>query len=236
MPGRGVIPSRGTPIKQVAGRSIPTGLPVSEPPQLSRLQGFLSGRGGFVFRGRGAQSKPTLQNVNPSTSMGKSSGLKCLLPSFSSDHDDFNTAPEGGDVDETDDEVTFKNKGEPARKRLKTIPAGKKNLNLIRANWPRGPSGFQKIAAQNRAAHTGAVNEMKREWYLRPDKREGAQRNKPGVVALREIRFYQKSKVLLIPMWPFIRLIRELALDHTLPWGGHWRWQVNALFALQQAA
>ena len=37
-------------------------------------------------------------------------------------------------------------------------------------------------------------------------------------------------------MQPFIRFVRELALDHTPPWGGHWRWQANALFALQQAA
>ena len=30
--------------------------------------------------------------------------------------------------------------------------------------------------------------------------------------------------------------MRELALDHNPPWGGHWRWQADALFALQQAA
>ena len=42
--------------------------------------------------------------------------------------------------------------------------------------------------------------------------------------------------MLLFPMRPFIRLVRELALDHTPPWGGHWRWQANALFALQRAA
>ena len=77
---------------------------------------------------------------------------------------------------------------------------------------------------------------MKCGWYLRPDKRPGARKNKPGVVALREIQFYQRSRVLLIPMRPFIRFVRELALDHTSPWGGHWRWQANALFTLQQAA
>ena len=92
------------------------------------------------------------------------------------------------------------------------------------------------MAAANRSAHTGAVNETKCGWYLKPDKKPGSRKNKPGVVALCEIPSYQRSRVLLIPMQPFIRFVRELALDHTPPWGGHWQWQANALFALQQAA
>ena len=111
-----------------AGRSIPPGLPVNDPPQPSRLQGFLSGRGGFAVRGKGAQPRPTISNVVASTSSGGSSGLKCLLPSFSSDDDEYNTAKD--DDGETDNEVSFK----PARKRLRIIPAGKKNLNLIKGN------------------------------------------------------------------------------------------------------
>ena len=210
-----------------AGRSIPPGLPVNDPPWPSRLQGFLSGRGGSAVRGKGAQPRPTISNVVASTSSGSSSGLKCLLPSFSSDDDEYNTAKD--DDGETDNEVSFK----PARKWLRTIPVGKKNLNLIKGNQPKGPSGFQKVAAANRSACTGAFNETKRGWYLKPDKRPGARKNKPGVVALCEIRFYQRSRVLLIPMRPFIRFLRELALDHTPLWGGHWRWQANALFALQ---
>ena len=200
------------------------------PPRPSRLQGFLSGRGGFAARGKGAQPRPTISNVVASTSSGSSSGLKRLLPSFSSDDDEYNTAKD--DDGETDNEVSFK----PARKRLRTIPAARKNLNLIKGNRPKGLSGFQKVAAANRSARTGAFNETKRGWYLKPDKRPGARKNKPGVVALHEIRFYQRSRVLLIPMRPFIRFVRELALNHTPPWEGHWRWQANALFALQHAA
>ena len=37
-------------------------------------------------------------------------------------------------------------------------------------------------------------------------------------------------------MRPFIRFVRELTREHTPPGGGQWRWQANALFALQQAA
>ena len=164
-----------------AGRSIPPGLPVGDPPRPSRLQGFLSGRLGSAVRGKGAQPRPTISNVVASTSSGSSSGLKWLLPSFSSDDDEYNTAKD--DDGETDNEVSFK----PARKRLRTIPAGKKNLNLIKGNRPKGPSGFQKVAAANRSARTGAPDEMRRGWYLRPDKRPGARKNKPGVVALCEI-------------------------------------------------
>ena len=108
----------------------------------------------------------------------------------------------------------------PPQNDSRTIPAGKKNLNLIKGNWPKGPGRFQKVAAANRSACMGAPNEMKRGWYLRPDKKPGARKNKPGIVALCEIWFYQISRVLLISMWPFIRFVRELALDHTPPWGG----------------
>lgn len=38
-------------------------------------------------------------------------------------------------------------------------------------------------------------------------------RFRPGVVALREIRRYQKSEDLLIPKLPFQRLVREIAED-----------------------
>ena len=147
-------------------------------------------------------------------------GLKRLLPSFSSeDDDDFNTAQEGGDVDETDEEVTFKNQNEHPKKRLRIIPAAQKNLNLIRENRPKGPTGFQKVAATNRAARMMAVNETKRGWHKKAKKKAGAHRNKPGIVALWEIRFYQKSRVLLIPMRPFICFVHELTREHTPPWG-----------------
>ena len=181
------IPGRGKPSVRGAGRSIPQGPPISDPPRPSRLQGFLSGRGKFAIRGKGAQPKPKLSNVVASTSSGSSSGLKRLLPSFSSDDDDeYSTARD----DEEDNEVSFK----PVRKRLKTIPAAKKNLDLIRGTRPKGPSGFQKVAAGNRSAKTGAINETKRGWYLRPDKRPGSRKNKLKVVALWKYDFIRSPE------------------------------------------
>ena len=75
-------------------------------------------------------------------------------------------------------------------------------------------------------------------------------RYRPGTVALREIRKYQKSTDLLLAKLPFSRVVRsplqiplltsqvrEIAYDAMT--GGadeHIRWQSSALMALQEAA
>ncbi|GAA5942053.1 histone H3 family protein [Sporobolomyces koalae] len=64
-------------------------------------------------------------------------------------------------------------------------------------------------------------------------------RFKPGTVALREIRHYQKSTDLLLRRLPFARLVREIATDFFDgdETGEHvgLRWQSSALLALQEA-
>jgi len=57
-------------------------------------------------------------------------------------------------------------------------------------------------------------------------------RFRPGTVALREIRKYQKSSELLIRKLPFRRLVREIAKDFK----DDLRFQASALMALQEAA
>ena len=57
-------------------------------------------------------------------------------------------------------------------------------------------------------------------------------RYRPGTVALREIRKYQKSTDLLIRKLPFQRLVREVAQDFY----SDLRFQSSALLALQEAA
>ena len=57
-------------------------------------------------------------------------------------------------------------------------------------------------------------------------------RYRPGTVALREIRRYQKSVDLLIRKLPFQRLVREIAQDFK----ADLRFQVPALMALQESA
>ena len=57
-------------------------------------------------------------------------------------------------------------------------------------------------------------------------------RFRPGTVALREIRKYQKSTELLIRKAPFERLVREIAQDFKTDL----RFQHSAIGALQEAA
>jgi histone H3 len=57
-------------------------------------------------------------------------------------------------------------------------------------------------------------------------------RYRPGTVALREIRRYQKSTELLVRKLPFQRLVREIAQDFK----SDLRFQGSAVLALQEAA
>ena len=57
-------------------------------------------------------------------------------------------------------------------------------------------------------------------------------RFRPGTVALREIRRYQKSTDRLIPSAPFTRLVREVAQEYKSPL----RFSQDAIYALQEAA
>ncbi|KAK9292061.1 hypothetical protein L1049_020015 [Liquidambar formosana] len=58
-------------------------------------------------------------------------------------------------------------------------------------------------------------------------------RNRPGTVALREIRQFQKTWKLLIPAAPFIRTVREISHIYSPQIT---RWTAEALIALQEAA
>ena len=58
-------------------------------------------------------------------------------------------------------------------------------------------------------------------------------RYRPGTVALREIRRYQKNTDLLLKKAPFQRLVREVAQDFKT---GDLRFQSSAVMALQEAS
>ena len=59
-----------------------------------------------------------------------------------------------------------------------------------------------------------------------------ARRYRPGTVAIREIRRYQKSTDLLLRKAPFQRLVREVAQDFM----NDLRFQSSAVMALQEAS
>ena len=74
-------------------------------------------------------------------------------------------------------------------------------------------------AARNRARRTGGPQRARRRF-------------RPGTVALREIRRYQRSTDLLIRKAPFRRLVMEIAQDMR----NDIRFQSLAVLALQEAA
>jgi len=61
-------------------------------------------------------------------------------------------------------------------------------------------------------------------------------RFKPGTVALRQIRKFQKTTDLLLRRLPFARLVREIADSLIRRGTDPLRWQANALEALQEAS
>lgn len=67
-----------------------------------------------------------------------------------------------------------------------------------------------------------------------PPRPTKVRRYRPGTVALREIRYFQKSTELLLRKSPFSRLIREIAQIHTK--STDLMWQAAAIAALQEAA
>ena len=72
-------------------------------------------------------------------------------------------------------------------------------------------------AARKQAPATGGVKKPRR--------------NRPGTVALRQIRRYQKSTELLVRKLPFQRLVREIAQEYK----SDLRFQSTAVMALQEA-
>ncbi|CAD6890116.1 unnamed protein product [Tilletia laevis] len=102
----------------------------------------------------------------------------------------------------------------PIRHMARTKQTAKKSTGGIA---PRAAT----TAAQKAGKKTIGVGGLKR-----------PHRYKPGTVALREIRRYQKSTELLIRKLPFQRLVKEIAQDYK------WdiRFQSAAIGALQESA
>ena len=73
-----------------------------------------------------------------------------------------------------------------------------------------------------------------RKSQFSPTKPKKPHRYRPGTVALREIRRYQKHGKVLLPKAPFQRLVREIA-QRLMP-NRAYRFQRSALEALQEAA
>ncbi|KIW09306.1 histone H3-like centromeric protein cnp1 [Verruconis gallopava] len=104
----------------------------------------------------------------------------------------------------------------------------------------RRPSGLTRAEASTRRS-SGAVSSKapRRRSDIKPGDpiQHGKKRRyKPGTVALKEIRRYQRSTDLLMRKLPFARLVREIAMELTQSEDTILRWQSQAIQALQEAS
>jgi len=83
-----------------------------------------------------------------------------------------------------------------------------------------------ELANKVRLRVTGGIKRIAHGGVKKPH------RYRPGTVALREIRKYQRGTETLLPRRPFQRLVREVAQDYKTDI----KFQSSALLALQEAA
>ena len=110
----------------------------------------------------------------------------------------------------------------------------------IKAHLAKLKKTTAKKKAAERAAQAAEAGKAKKSGMKAP--KGGVKkryRYRPGTVALKQIRQYQKSTELLIRKLPFQRLVREIACDQeviTSPLCGKVRFQSAAVMALQEAS
>ncbi|XP_057879266.1 uncharacterized protein LOC131083005 [Melospiza georgiana] len=118
--------------------------------------------------------------------------------------------------------LTLTNRDGRSAQRLRPLPPGAMARTKQTARKSTGGKAPRKQlatkAARKSAPATGGVKKP--------------HRYRPGTVALREIRRYQKSTELLIRKLPFQRLVREIAQDFKTDL----RFQSSAVMALQEAS
>ncbi|PYH98866.1 histone-fold-containing protein [Aspergillus ellipticus CBS 707.79] len=102
---------------------------------------------------------------------------------------------------------------------------------------PSSPKVARKTAAKGKRPAGKTVAKASNVEPGDPTPKGRSRRYRPGTVALKEIRKYQRSFDLLIQKLPFARLVREVAMD-LLPSdvGSELRWQSHAILAIQEAA
>ena len=105
-----------------------------------------------------------------------------------------------------------------------------KMANMVKDNEPDIPELGNQEWLVSHPAIAGSGKAPRTQIYAGQKKRR-PRRYRPGTVALREIRRYQRSSELLIRRMPFQRLVREIAQTHN----PHLRFQSGAILALQES-
>ncbi|EMR10456.1 histone H3-like centromeric protein cnp1 [Pneumocystis murina B123] len=103
--------------------------------------------------------------------------------------------------------------------------------NTARKSAGRLSEGSTRAARKTLAGASGNIEPGD------PIPRGKARRYRPGTVALKEIRKYQKSTDLLIRKLPFARVVRDIATDYVASFSTDFglRWQSTAILCLQEA-
>ncbi|DBA02321.1 TPA: hypothetical protein N0F65_006196 [Lagenidium giganteum] len=126
-----------------------------------------------------------------------------------------------------------------------TVKRSRKSLTPTRRSANANASASANANASASAAKpsparspTGAKSSKPTPSHVRRPKspsvpRTPKRRFRPGALALQEIRRYQRSTELLLRRLPFARLVREIQIQFSKK---QFRWQAEALLALQEAA
>ena len=103
--------------------------------------------------------------------------------------------------------------------------------NMVKDNEPDvpDPGDLEWLTSHPAVAGTGKAPQTQ---MCVGQKKRKARRYRPGTVALREIRRYQKSSELLIRRMPFQRLVREIAQVHN----PYLQFQSGVILALKESA
>jgi histone H3 len=145
------------------------------------------------------------------------------------DSDSDNEVEDG--VDGTNDDVQMQQpqpQPQPQPERPRHVGKGMKRPRPVGKRPRKGNGRGRKSGMRERRHSTGfgGRNSGGNNPFKKP------RRFRPGTVALREIRRYQKSTDLLIRKLPFQRLVREIAQEFKTDL----RFQSTAILALQEAA
>jgi histone H3 len=112
------------------------------------------------------------------------------------------------------------------------MPRFKQQKNTARKSTGQLHDYQRILAAKGVRKITVQIPQSGKKIKTEPGVKQKKKRFSPGTLALKEIRFYQKSAELLIRAAPFQRLIREITQNIKC----NFRYQVRALGALQEAA
>lgn len=106
---------------------------------------------------------------------------------------------------------------------------------MTRTQEARWKNNYQGNGSLNGSLILQAKRSRKRSLTYETLEKRARSRRKPGTVALKEIRHYQRSVDLLIRLAPFHRLIREIGVELSVDEQGY-SWSPAAIEALQYAA